>query len=77
MWGTRVRAWLRRASLGSWHPTNQKRDVGHPKLIDLLESEPEWVEPEVGDVWVGDGWRKQGTGEFVREGERRDDEAAS
>jgi len=59
------------------YPTSQKRDVGHPKLIDLLESEPEWVEPEVGDVWVGDGWRKQGTGEIVREGERRDEEAAS
>ena len=44
----------------------KKRD--HPKLIDLLESEPEWVEPEVGDVWVGNGWRKQGTGEIVRDG---------
>jgi hypothetical protein len=53
----------------------KKRD--HPKLIDLLESEPEWVEPEVGDVWVGNGWRKQGTGEIVREGETRDEEAAS
>jgi hypothetical protein len=53
----------------------QKKSHGL-KLIDLLESEPEWVEPEVGDVWVGDGWRKQGTGEFVREGERMDEEAA-
>ena len=52
----------------------KKRD--HPKLIDLLEADSEWVEPEVGDVWVGDGWRKQGTGEFVREGERMDEEAA-
>ena len=46
-----------------------------PTLLDLLESEPEWVEPEVGDVWVGNGWRKQGTGEIVREGETRDEEA--
>ena len=46
------------------------------KLIDLLESEPEWVEPEVGDVWVGNGWKKQGTGEIVREGEAREEEVA-
>ncbi len=43
-----------------------------PTLLDLLESEPEWVEPEVGDVWVGNGWKKQGTGEIVREGETRE-----
>ena len=45
------------------------------KLIDLLESDPEWVEPEVGDVWVGNGWKKQGTGEIVREGEAKEEAA--
>jgi hypothetical protein len=32
-----------------------------------LVSEPEWVEekPEVGDVWVGDGWKNEKTGRFV------------
>ena len=28
------------------------------------------VEPEVGDVWNGDGWTKQGTGESVERGGR-------
>jgi hypothetical protein len=46
-----------------------------PTLLDLLESEPERVEPEVGDVWVGNGWKKQGTGEIVREGETREEAA--
>ena len=43
-----------------------------PTLLDLLESEPEWVEPEVGDVWVGDGWKKQGTGRIVRSWETKE-----
>ena len=39
-----------------------------PSWAELLVSEPEWEEekPEVGDVWVGDGWKKQGTGEIVK-----------
>ena len=45
------------------------------KLIDLLESEPEWVAPEVGDVWVGNGWKRQGTGEWWREGEAKEEAA--
>ncbi len=38
------------------------------RFIDLLEADSEWAEPEVGDVWVGNGWKKQGTGEIVRDG---------
>jgi hypothetical protein len=40
-----------------------------PSWAELLASEPEWEEekPEVGDVWVGDGWRKQETGDIVRQ----------
>jgi hypothetical protein len=36
-------------------------------MIEQLCSEPEWVEeqPEVGDVWVGDGWKNEKTGRFV------------
>jgi len=41
-----------------------KRSMGS-RQVELLCSEPEWKQPELGDVWVGDGWRKQGTGEFV------------
>lgn len=48
-----------------------------PTLLDLLESEPEWVEPEVGDVWVGDGWKKEGTGQIVREWDTKNEGAAS
>jgi hypothetical protein len=43
----------------------KKKKRAGPSLGELLASEPEWKQPELGDVWVGDGWRKQGTGEFV------------
>lgn len=39
-------------------------------VAEMLAEEPEWVEPEVGDVWDGDGWTKQGTGESVERGGR-------
>lgn len=44
----------------------KKRRDG-PSWAELLVSEPEWEEdkPEVGDVWVGDGWRKP-LGEIVK-----------
>jgi hypothetical protein len=48
-------------------PEKKKKKRRGPSWADLLASEPEWKEPEVGDVWAGGGWRKQGTGEFVRE----------
>jgi len=46
----------------------KKKKREGPSWAELLASEPEWEEekPEIGDVWVGDGWRKQGTGEIVR-----------
>jgi hypothetical protein len=52
----------------------KKKKREGPSWAELLASEPEWEEekPEIGDVWVGDGWRKQGTGEIVREGQIRD-----
>jgi hypothetical protein len=46
-------------------PEKKKKKRPGPSWAELLASEPEWKEPEVGDVWAGDGWRKQGTGEFV------------
>jgi hypothetical protein len=44
----------------------KKKRTG-PSFAELLASEPEWVEekPEVGDVWVGDGWKNEKTGRFV------------
>jgi hypothetical protein len=51
----------------------KKKRHGGLCLADLPLSEPEWKQPEPGDVWVGDGWRKQGTGEFVRECEPVDE----
>jgi hypothetical protein len=34
--------------------------------ITLLASEPPFRKPEVGDVWLGDGWKKP-TGEYVNQ----------
>jgi hypothetical protein len=44
----------------------KKRSMGS-RQVEQLCSEPEWVEekPEVGDVWVGDGWKNERTGRFV------------
>ncbi|MGD0345371.1 MAG: hypothetical protein ABSA85_01375 [Terracidiphilus sp.] len=53
-------------------PEKKKKKRPGPSWAELLASEPEWKEPELGDVWVGDGWRKQSTGEFVGECERID-----
>jgi hypothetical protein len=44
----------------------KKKKRPGPSWAELLGSEPEFVQPEVGDVWVGGGWRKP-TGEFVDE----------
>jgi len=44
----------------------KKKKRPGPSWAELLGSEPEFVAPEVGDVWVGGGWRKP-TGEFVDE----------
>ncbi len=52
----------------------KKKKRSGPSWAELLGSEPEYVEPEVGDVWVGDGWRKP-TGEIVKEGDSVDDES--
>jgi len=45
-----------------------KKKRQRPSWAELLASEPEWVEekPEVGDVWMGDGWRRP-SGEIVRQ----------
>jgi len=45
----------------------KKKKRPGPSFAELLASEPEWVEekPEVGDVWVGDGWKNEKTGRFV------------
>jgi hypothetical protein len=45
----------------------KKKKRGVLPWIEQLVSEPEWVEekPEVGDVWVGDGWKNEKTGRFV------------
>lgn len=47
----------------------KKRRDG-PSWAELLVSEPEWEEekPDVGDVWIGDGWRKP-SGEIVKAGQ--------
>jgi hypothetical protein len=44
----------------------KKKKRSGPSWAELLASEPEFVQPEVGDVWVGDGWRKP-TGKYVNE----------
>jgi hypothetical protein len=46
----------------------KKKKRGLLPWVEQLCSEPEFKQPEVGDVWVGDGWRKQ-TGEIVKERE--------
>lgn len=51
----------------------KKKKRAGPSFAELLASEPEFKEPEVGDVWVGDGWRKQKTGEIVRQWESVDE----
>ncbi len=45
----------------------KKKKRGVLPWVEQLCSEPEWEEekPEVGDVWVGDGWRNEKTGRFV------------
>ncbi len=45
-----------------------EKKLNGPTVAELLEAEPEWVEPEVGDVWNGDGWTRQRTGEQVERG---------
>jgi hypothetical protein len=47
----------------------KKKKRSGPSWAELLASEPEYVreEPEVGDVWTGDGWRKI-SGRIVTEG---------
>ena len=49
----------------------KKRREG-PSWAELLASEPEWEAPNVGDVWIGDGWKKP-SGEIVMEGEIKDE----
>jgi hypothetical protein len=44
----------------------KKKKREGPSWEELLGSEPEFVAPEEGDVWVGDGWKKP-SGEFVKE----------
>lgn len=48
-------------------PPKPRREKPSP-LMELAQkwaSEPEWVEPEVGDVWTGHGWKRVSTGELV------------
>jgi hypothetical protein len=50
-----------------------------PSAAELLAAEPEWVEPEVGDVWNGNGWVRVRTGERVSRShhlEKEEEEAA-
>jgi len=46
----------------------KKKKKGVQPWIELMASEPEWVEekPEIGDVWIGDGWKKE-SGRIVKE----------
>ncbi len=46
----------------------KKKKRPGPSWEELLTSEPEFKQPEVGDVWVGGGWEKP-SGEYVKEGE--------
>ena len=50
----------------------KKKKRAGPCWAELLGSEPEFVAPEEGDVWVGGGWKKP-TGEFVNENAQVDD----
>jgi hypothetical protein len=45
----------------------KKKKSATSLMVEQLCSEPEYVEdkPEVGDVWVGDGWKNEKTGRFV------------
>jgi len=49
-------------------PKPRERKPSGPTIMDLAKkwaAEPEWVEPEVGDVWTGDGWKRVSTGQLV------------
>lgn len=46
------------------NPPEKKKKRSGPSWAELLASEPEWVEPEEGDVWVGNGWKNPKTGEI-------------
>jgi hypothetical protein len=45
----------------------EEEESGH-SMADLLAAEPEWVEPEVGDLWTGNGWLNVRTGKIVDRG---------
>jgi hypothetical protein len=54
-------------------PLGKKKKKSETSLwVEQLCSEPEYVEekPEVGDVWVGDGWKNSKTGEVTRDWNR-------
>jgi hypothetical protein len=54
-------------------PREKKKKKSQTSLwVEQLCSEPEYVEekPEVGDVWVGDGWKNSKTGEVTRDWNR-------
>jgi hypothetical protein len=49
-------------------PKPREKKPSGPSLMELAEkwaSEPEWVEPEAGDVWTGNGWKRVSTGVLV------------
>lgn len=46
-------------------PKEKKEKQPKGRDRSQLEPEAEWVEPEVGDVWNGNGWTRRRTGESV------------
>ena len=54
-------------------PQEKKKKKSQTSLwVEQLCAEPEWVEekPEVGDVWVGDGWKNEKTGVVTKDWNR-------
>jgi hypothetical protein len=67
VWSAWLLAKLAERKIQRKPPEKKKKKRAGPSWAELLASEPEWVEekPEVGDVWVGDGWKNEKTGRFV------------